>query len=118
MIRTKNTDAGLLNVLDDTFGILDHLMEKDRTVIQSREIGKIIFMGKGIARIQGLSSIKFEELIRFPGNKLGIAFNLDQDEIAAVMLDESKTLSAGQEVYRTGRVMEVPVGEGVGSLIS
>jgi F-type H+-transporting ATPase subunit alpha len=111
MIGTKNKDAGLLTVLDDTFGILDHLMEKDRTAIQSREIGKITFMGKGIARIRGLSSVKFEELIKFPGNKMGIAFNLDQDEIAAVMLDESKNLNAGQEVYRTGRVTEVPVGE-------
>lgn len=98
-------------MLDDTLDILDHLMEKDRTTIHSREIGKITFMGKGIARIQGLSSIKFEELIRFPGNKMGIAFNLDKDEIAAVMLDESKNLKAGQEVNRTGRVMEVPVGE-------
>ncbi|MFZ3385017.1 MAG: alternate F1F0 ATPase, F1 subunit alpha [Candidatus Methanoperedens sp.] len=111
MIGTKNKDSGLLTVLDDTFGILDNLMERDRTSIQSREIGKITFIGKGIARIQGLSSVKFEELIRFPGNKLGIAFNLDQDDIAAVMLDENNNLSAGQEVYRTGRVMEVPVGE-------
>lgn len=107
----NNNDSELLTVLDDTLGILDHLMEKDRTLIHSREIGKITFMGKGIALIQGLSSVKFEELIKFPGNKMGIAFNLDQDEIAAVMLDESKNLKAGHEVNRTGRVMEVPVGE-------
>lgn len=112
-MQIKNNGSELLTVLDDTLYILDHLMEKDRTMIDSREIGKITFMGKGIARIIGLSNIKFEELIRFPGNRLGIAFNLDKDEVACVMLDESKDLKAGQEVYRTGRVMEVPVGEGL-----
>ncbi|CAG0975963.1 partial ATP synthase subunit alpha, partial [Methanosarcinales archaeon] len=104
-------DTGLLTVLDDTFEILDQLMEKDRTVIHSREVGKITFIGKGIARITGLTNVKFEELIRFPGNKLGIAFNLDPDEVAVVMLDDSTDIKAGLEVYRTGRVMEVPVGE-------
>lgn len=107
----RTTNKELLTVLDDTLDILDHLMEKDRTIIQSRDIGKITFMGKGIVRILGLSNVKFEELIRFQGNRLGIAFNLDKDEVAAIMLDESNDLKAGQEVYRTGRVMEVPVGE-------
>lgn len=104
-------DTGLLTVLDETFEILDQLMEKDRTLIHSREVGKITFIGKGIARVTGLTNVKFEELIRFPGNKLGIAFNLDPDEVAVVMLDDSKDIKAGLEVYRTGRVMEVPVGE-------
>ncbi|CAG0948493.1 partial ATP synthase subunit alpha, partial [Methanosarcinales archaeon] len=104
-------DTGLLTVLDETFEILDQLMEKDRTLIHSREVGKITFTGKGIARITGLTNVKFEELIRFPDNKLGIAFNLDPDEVAVVMLGDSKDIKAGQEVYRTGRVMEVPVGE-------
>jgi F-type H+-transporting ATPase subunit alpha len=111
MGRKENKNSGLLTVLNDTFEILDHLMEKDRTLIRSSEVGKITFIGKGIARILGLSNVKFEELIRFSGNRLGIAFNLDQDEVAVVMLDESKDIKAGQEVYRTGRVMEVPVGE-------
>ena len=104
-------DTGLLTVLDETFEILDQLMEKDRTLIHSREVGKITFIGKGIARITGLANVKFEELIRFPGNKLGIAFNMDPDEVAVVMLDDSKDIKASLEVYRTGRVMEVPVGE-------
>lgn len=104
-------DTGLLTVLDETFEILDQLMEKDRTLIHSREVGKITFTGKGIARITGLTNVKFEELIRFPGNKIGIAFNLDPDEVAVVMLDDSTDIKAGLEVYRTGRVMEVPVGE-------
>ena len=55
--------------------------------------------------------MKSDELISFPGNKFGIAFNLDPEEVAVIMLDKSEELKAGQEVRRTERVMDVPVGE-------
>ena len=61
--------------------------------------------------LKGLTHVKSEELIRFPGEKLGIAFNLDPEEVAVIMLDKSEEIKAGQEVRRTGRVMDVPVGE-------
>lgn len=101
----------LLTVLDDTFAVLDGVFKKDRTEIELKEVGKILFIGWGIARVLGLSGVKSEELILFPGNRKGIAFNLDPDEVAVVLLDESEGLRAGQEVHRTGRVMDVPVGE-------
>src|SRR5659263_600714 len=64
-----------------------------------------------MAGVIGLPDVRSEELILFPGNKLGIAFNLDAQEVAAVLLDHTDEIKAGQEVHLTGRVMDVPVGE-------
>jgi F-type H+-transporting ATPase subunit alpha len=68
-------------------------------------------LGSGIARIEGLPHLRSEELVRFKNDKLGIAFNLDPEEVSVIMLDESRGIKAGEEVWRTGRVMDVPVGE-------
>jgi F-type H+-transporting ATPase subunit alpha len=101
----------LLTVLDDTFTVLEGVLKKDRIEIEFKEVGKILFVGWGVAKVQGLSGVKSEELILFPGNRQGIAFNLDPDEVAVILLDESESIKAGQEVRRTGRVMDVPVGD-------
>ncbi len=104
-------DRELQSVLDETLTTLDKSLENYRAKLRFQEIGKILSVGRGIARIQGLPNVKSEELIRFPGNRLGIAFNLDPEEVAVVLLDKSEDIKAGQEVHRTGRVMDVPVGE-------
>ena len=67
----------------------------------------------GIATVSGLPSVGFDELIRFPGDLLGIAFNVDEDEIGVILLGEYQNLHAGDEVERTGRVMDVAVGDGL-----
>ncbi len=105
-----NSDR-LRSVLDDTFAVLDRVLEKHSAEPSFEEIGRIFFVGKGIARVRGLPNVKSGELISFPGGRLGIAFNLDPEEIAVVLLDESENIKAGQEVRRTGRVTQVPVGE-------
>lgn len=69
------------------------------------------FVGSGIARLEGLPSVGAEELIRLPGHQLGMAFNLDPDEVGVVLLDKGNELRAGSEARRTGRVLDVPVGE-------
>ncbi len=107
----KEEDKVMKAVLEDTLTDLDEVLEKYEAKLRFQEIGKIWSVGRGIARIQGLPGVKSEELIRFPGDRLGIAFDLDPEEVAAVLLDESDDIKAGQEVYRTGRVMDVPVGE-------
>ncbi|VVB85328.1 V-type ATP synthase beta chain [uncultured archaeon] len=107
----KEQDKELKEVLEDTLTDLDQVLEKYEPKLRFQEVGEIWSVGRGIARIQGLPNVKSEELIRFPGDRLGIAFNLDPEEVAAVLLDESADIKAGQEVYRTGRVMDVPVGE-------
>ena len=109
MATTENKQ--LREALTDTLSALSQRLESYQPQLMFEEIGKISFIGNGIARIKGLTHVKSEELIRFPGEKLGIAFNLDPEEIAVIMLDNSEEIKAGQEVRRTGRVMDVPVGE-------
>ncbi len=111
MKNGKKEDRELQTVLDETLTVLDSSLEKHRAKLKFQEIGKIWSLGKGIARIQGLPNVKSEELISFPDNRSGIAFNLDPEEVAVVLLGESDDIKAGQEVHRTGRVMDVPVGE-------
>jgi F-type H+-transporting ATPase subunit alpha len=103
----------LQETLNNTINVLNHSLESYKPQLEIEEIGTISFVGEGIARIKGLPHVRSEELISFPDNKLGIAFNLDRDEIAVILLDKIEGIKAGQEVHRTGKVMEVPVGEGL-----
>ncbi len=75
-----------------------------------KEVGIITNLSAGIVKVSGLPGVGFEELLKFPGDVYGIAFNVDQDEIGVVLLDEYWNLHTGDEVIRTGRVMDVPVG--------
>ncbi len=115
--RRERTDMSeekeVRKALGDVFAALSQSRDSYRPQLKFEEIGTISFVGKGIARISGLSHVKSEELISFPDDKLGIAFNLDPEEVAVIMLDESEKIKAGQEVRRTGRVIDVPVGEGL-----
>ena len=81
--------------------------------LEAREVGRITSLATGIAKVSGLPGVGFEELVRFPGDLLGMAFNLDEAEIGVVLLGEYWHLNAGDEVERTGRVMDVLVGEGL-----
>ena len=75
-----------------------------------REVGAISSIATGIAKVSGLPDVGFEELVEFPGGVFGIAFNVDREEIGVVLLDDYSRLQAGDEVRRTGRVMDVAVG--------
>jgi F-type H+-transporting ATPase subunit alpha len=79
--------------------------------LQIEEIGKITYLGEGIATAIGLPSVGLEELVKLPGDKLAMVFNLDSDAVGLILLDESHTLKAGDEVRRTFRVVSAPVGE-------
>ncbi len=74
------------------------------------EVGTVTSVSTGIARVSGLPGTGFEELLKFPGGVFGIAFNLDEEEIGVVLLGDYWDLHAGDEVERTGRVMDVAVG--------
>ncbi len=78
-----------------------------------REVGYVTSVSTGIVKVSGLPGAGFEELLKFPGNLFGIAYNIDEDEIGAILLGEDSLLNAGDEVERTGRVMDVPVGDGL-----
>ena len=106
-----NENKEFQDALTNTFAALSRTLESYRPQLNFEEIGTISYLGNGIARIKGLPHVKSEELIEFAGERLGIAFNLDPEEVAVIMLDKSEDVKAGQEVRRTGRVMDVPVGE-------
>jgi F-type H+-transporting ATPase subunit alpha len=78
-----------------------------------REVGAITSVSTGIATVDGLPGVGFEELVKFRGGVFGIAFNVDADEVGVVLLGDCSDLHAGDEVERTGRVMDVPVGDGL-----
>ena len=107
----KEPTKTLQTILDRSLTVFDRVLETHQPKLQGQEIGTITYLGKGTARAVGLNSVGSEEIVKLPGNCLGIAFNLDPDEVGLILLDESDALKAGCEVQRTGRVMDVPVGE-------
>ncbi|KPJ86614.1 MAG: ATP F0F1 synthase subunit alpha [Spirochaetes bacterium DG_61] len=98
-------------VLENTFAIFDQVLAGYTPALRLYEVGTVNYVGKGIARVEGLPTVRSEELVRFPGNFLGMAFNLEPTEVGVILLDESQNLRAGLEVRATGRVLDVPVGE-------
>ncbi|MFO7867175.1 MAG: alternate F1F0 ATPase, F1 subunit alpha [Candidatus Aminicenantes bacterium] len=109
--KNNNPHASLNQILEQMESDVSLSMQDHQAEISTRETGRVFSVGRGVARIRGLSGVKYEELLQFPGQKMGIALNLDKDEVAAVLLDEYENISAGDEARRTGRVMDVPVGE-------
>ena len=103
----------LQNVFDGTFAGIKQAREAFTMQLTPREVGRITSVATGIAKVSGLPGVGFDELVAFPGDVLGIAFNLDEDEIGVVLLGEYWYLHVGDEVLRTGRVMDVAVGDGL-----
>ena len=101
----------LQSVLDRTFAGIRQARDAFTPQLTLHEIGTITSVSTGIARVSGLPSAGFEELLEFPGGVFGIAFNVDRDEIGVVLLGEYSHLHAGDEVESTGRVMDVAVGD-------
>src|SRR5437762_9905171 len=75
------------------------------------EVGTVISLGDGIARVHGLDKVMAGELISFPHGVAGIAMNLEEDQVGAVLLGDYTEIKEGDEVKRTGRIMSVPVGD-------
>jgi F-type H+-transporting ATPase subunit alpha len=107
------TPESLESVFDRTFAGIGQVREAFTPQLAPHEVGTIISVSTGIARVSGLPNAGFEELLKFPGDLFGIAFNVDEEEIGVVLLGEYQGLHAGDEVQRTGRVMDVAVGEGL-----
>jgi F-type H+-transporting ATPase subunit alpha len=103
----------LQNVFDRTFLDIGRVREAFTPQFTLQEVGTIIHVSTGIARVTGLPGIGFDELVEFPGGGYGIAFNVDEHDIGVVLLGDYWHLQAGDEVRRTGRVMDVVVGDGL-----
>ena len=81
------------------------------TALTMVDVGAVVEVGDGIARIYGLTSAKYNELLQFPGEIMGIAMNLEEDNVGAVVLGDYTRIKEGDEVRCTGRIAQVPVGE-------
>src|SRR6201997_2550669 len=96
---------------DEITKIIREQIENYESKIAVDEDGTVISLGDGIARIYGLDKVMSGELIEFPHDVAGIAMNLEEDQVGAVLLGEFAEIKEGDEVKRTGRIMSVPVGE-------
>ena len=96
---------------DDIQGAIQSYVSSFETGTGREEIGTVIDTGDGIAHIEGLPSVMTQELLEFSGGVLGVALNLDEHSIGAVILGESDKIAEGQQVRRTGEVLSVPVGD-------
>ena len=100
-------------VFDETFAAMRQAREAFTPQLTPREVGRITSVDTGIAMVSGLPNVGFEELVEFPGGIFGIVFNVDEAELGVVLLGDDEGLHAGDEVRRTGRVMDVAVGDGL-----
>jgi len=96
---------------DEITRVLRSEIENYESAVNVSETGSVISVGDGIARIYGLENVMAGELVEFPHNVAGIALNLEEDQVGAVLLGESQEIREGDEVRRTRRIMSVPVGE-------
>jgi F-type H+-transporting ATPase subunit alpha len=96
---------------DEITSILRKEIENYEQAIDVAEVGSVISVGDGIARIHGLEKVMAGELIEFPHNVAGIAMNLEEDQVGAVLMGDYTEIKEGDEVRRTKRIMSVPVGE-------
>src|SRR5438046_4874442 len=96
---------------DESSRVLREEIENYEGAIDISETGSVISVGDGIARIYGLEKVMAGELIEFPHNVAGIAMNLEEDQVGAVLLGDYTEIQEGDEVRRTGRIMSVPVGD-------
>jgi F-type H+/Na+-transporting ATPase subunit alpha len=96
---------------EEISAILKQEIEKFSADIEVTNVGRVIQVGDGIARIYGMQSAMASELLEFPNGIYGMAFNLEEETISAVILGAFTDIKEGMEVKRTGRVVEVPVGE-------
>ncbi|MBH00118.1 MAG: F0F1 ATP synthase subunit alpha [Solibacterales bacterium] len=96
---------------DEISKLIREQIENYETAIEVSEVGSIIALGDGIARLHGLEKVMAGEMLEFPHNVAGIAMNLEEDQVGAVLLGEYQELKEGDEVRRTGRIISVPVGQ-------
>lgn len=98
-------------VIEETFTALQVARESSTLPLQPREIGHVLSITPGIVTCSGLPNVGFSELVRFPGDLFGIAYNIDENEIGVVLLGDDSQLQVGDEVSRTGTAMDVMVGD-------
>ena len=96
---------------DDIQGAIEEYVSSFTSDTTKEEVGTVVDTGDGIAHVEGLPSVMTQELLEFSGGVLGVALNLDEHSVGAVILGDFEKLEQGQQVKRTGEVLSVPVGD-------
>src|SRR5256884_26341 len=110
--RGGNDGAGMANIkADEISKILREQIANYEQTVSVDEVGAVISVGDGIARVHGLEKVMAGEMLAFPHNVFGIALNLEEEQVGVVLLGESQELKEGDVVKRTNTIMSVPVGE-------
>ena len=97
----------------DIASIIKQQIEQFGTAVTMVDVGTVVEVADGLAHIYGLAGVKYNELLQFPKDIMGIALNLEEDSVGAVVLGDCAEIKEGDEVRSTGRILEVPVGEGL-----
>jgi F-type H+-transporting ATPase subunit alpha len=95
----------------DIVSIIKHQIEHFESTVALANVGTVVEVGDGIARIHGLEKVGYHELLQFPHDIMGLALNLEEDNVGAIILGDCSQIKEGDEVRATGKVVEVPVGE-------
>jgi len=98
---------------DEVASIIKREIEKYEDKLKMESVGTVLQVGDGVARVYGLDDCMSNELLEFPGGVYGIALNLEEDNVGCVLLGSDKDIKEGDTVKTTGRIVEVPVGEGL-----
>jgi len=95
----------------DIVSVIKEQIEHFGATVTATNVGTVVEVGDGIARVHGLSAAEYNELLQFPHDIMGLALNLEEDNVGAVVLGDCSLIKEGDEVRATGRVVEVPVGD-------
>jgi F-type H+/Na+-transporting ATPase subunit alpha len=101
----------LREALDDTLDAIKQAQTDFKPSLTAQEVGYVHNVGSGIARVHGLPGVQAEEMLRFTGELRGMAFNLDPNEVGVILLGDSQSVRSGDQVRRTHRTLDVPVGD-------
>ena len=99
--------------VDEITDILRRQIRGLETSVEMAEVGTVVSVGDGIARVFGLDRVMAGEMVAFPHDVFGLALNLEEDSVGCVLMGESQAIREGDEVRRTGRILQVPVGPGL-----
>jgi len=98
---------------DEIASVIQAEIENYRSQIDVREVGRVLEVGDGIARVYGLSGVMAGEMVEFPNGTIGLAFNLEESSVGVIILGDFLSINEGDEVRSTGKLLSVPVGDAV-----
>jgi F-type H+/Na+-transporting ATPase subunit alpha len=98
---------------DEIASVIQAEIENYKSQIDVREVGRVLEVGDGIARVYGLSGVMSGEMVEFPSGTIGLAFNLEENSVGVIILGDYLQINEGDEVKSTGKLLSVPVGDAV-----